>query len=139
MSGVFHNIDPPPPHRPASVYPPPPSVRGEDTVAGWRGGRGGQYFGRRQTQLCTLHTVCKNFVPPPRPHPPMLCYLRRGATASTFPMRTAIWQMPMVRARARTGSLRDDTTAIGSRNGIIPSCHQQGEGSRVKGSRIRVH
>jgi hypothetical protein len=22
MSGVFRNIDPPPPHRPASVYPP---------------------------------------------------------------------------------------------------------------------
>ena len=22
MSGVFQNIDPPPPHRPASVYPP---------------------------------------------------------------------------------------------------------------------
>jgi len=48
-------------------------------------------------------------------------YLRSGATASTFPMRTAIWQMPMVRARARTGSLRDETTAIGSRNGMIPS------------------
>ena len=23
MSGVFQNIDPPPPHRPASMYPPP--------------------------------------------------------------------------------------------------------------------
>jgi hypothetical protein len=23
MSGVLENIDPPPPHRPASVYPPP--------------------------------------------------------------------------------------------------------------------
>jgi hypothetical protein len=53
MSGVFQNIDPPPSHRPASVYP-PPLVRGEDTPAGWRRG-GGQYFGRRQTQLCTLH------------------------------------------------------------------------------------
>jgi hypothetical protein len=39
MSGVFLNIDPPPPHRPASVYP-PPLVRGEDTLAGWRGGGG---------------------------------------------------------------------------------------------------
>jgi hypothetical protein len=39
MSGVFRNIDPPPPHRPATVYPPPPPlVRGEDTLAGWRGG-----------------------------------------------------------------------------------------------------
>jgi hypothetical protein len=27
MSGVFRNIEPPPPHRPASVYP-PPLVRG---------------------------------------------------------------------------------------------------------------
>jgi hypothetical protein len=36
------------------VYPPPPLVRGEDTLAGGRGG-GGQYFGRRQTQLCILH------------------------------------------------------------------------------------
>jgi hypothetical protein len=41
MSGVFQNIDPPPPHPPASVYPPPPPlVRGEDTLAGWRGGGG---------------------------------------------------------------------------------------------------
>ncbi len=37
MSGVFLNIDPPPPHRPASVYP-PPLVRGEDTLAGGEGG-----------------------------------------------------------------------------------------------------
>ncbi len=29
---------------------PPPLVRGEDTLAGWRGGGlGGQYFGRHQT------------------------------------------------------------------------------------------
>ncbi len=28
MSGVFRNIDPPPPHRPASVYPPPASGAG---------------------------------------------------------------------------------------------------------------
>jgi hypothetical protein len=39
MSGVFRNIDLPLPHRPASVYP-PPLVRGEDTLAGWRGGGG---------------------------------------------------------------------------------------------------
>ncbi len=39
MSGVFRNIDPPPPHRPASVYP-PPLVRGEYTLAWWRGGGG---------------------------------------------------------------------------------------------------
>jgi hypothetical protein len=36
-----------------------PLVRGEDTLAGWSGG---QYFGRRQTQLCNLLTG-KYFVP----------------------------------------------------------------------------
>jgi hypothetical protein len=49
---------PPPPHRPASVYL-PPLVRGEDTLAGWRleRGMGGQYFGRRQTLLCSLYST----------------------------------------------------------------------------------
>jgi hypothetical protein len=37
MSGVFQNIDPPPSHRPASVYPTAFGA-GEDTLAGWRGG-----------------------------------------------------------------------------------------------------
>ncbi len=59
MSGVFQNIDLPPSSPPgewASVYPPPPLAfgAGEDTLTRGRGG-GGQYFGRRQTQLCTLH------------------------------------------------------------------------------------
>ncbi len=31
MSGVFRNIDPPPPHRPASVYPPAFGVEGGHT------------------------------------------------------------------------------------------------------------
>jgi hypothetical protein len=39
MSGVFQNIDPPPPHRPASVYPPAFGA-GEDTLARGRGGGG---------------------------------------------------------------------------------------------------
>jgi hypothetical protein len=39
MAGVFQNIDPLPPRRPAIVYP-PPLVQGEDTLAGWRGGWG---------------------------------------------------------------------------------------------------
>ncbi len=34
MPGVFQNIDPPPPHPLASVHP---TVRGEDTLAGWKG------------------------------------------------------------------------------------------------------
>jgi hypothetical protein len=38
MSGVFQNMDPPPPHRPASVYP-PPVVRGEESTHSL-GGRG---------------------------------------------------------------------------------------------------
>jgi hypothetical protein len=42
MSCVFQNIDPPPPtplsaRRLCNVYP-PPLLRGEDTLAGWRGG-----------------------------------------------------------------------------------------------------
>jgi hypothetical protein len=41
-SGVFQNIDPPPSLPGECVPPPPPLVRGEDTLGGWRG----QYFGR---------------------------------------------------------------------------------------------
>jgi hypothetical protein len=41
MSCVFKNIDPQPPLRPVSVYP-LPLLRGEDTLAGWRGGWGSQ-------------------------------------------------------------------------------------------------
>jgi hypothetical protein len=58
MSGVFQNIDPPPPHRPESVYggTHSPLVGGGRTHSlGGEGVGGGQYFGRRQTQLCTLH------------------------------------------------------------------------------------
>jgi hypothetical protein len=39
MSGVFQNIDPPPPHRPASVYPPAFGAGGGHTrwvERGWR-------------------------------------------------------------------------------------------------------
>ncbi len=39
MAGVFRNIDPPPPHRPASVYP--PAFRaGVGHTPGWKGGGG---------------------------------------------------------------------------------------------------
>jgi hypothetical protein len=41
--------------------PPPLFVRGEDTLAVWRGG-GGLIVGRRQTLRCTLYTVCKYFL-----------------------------------------------------------------------------
>ncbi len=56
MSGVFQSIDPPPPHRPASGYP-PPLVRGGGHTRWVERGVRGQYFGRRQTLLCTLHTL----------------------------------------------------------------------------------
>ncbi len=40
MSGVFQIIDPPTPSPPGECVYPPPLVRGEDTLAGWRGGWG---------------------------------------------------------------------------------------------------
>jgi hypothetical protein len=55
MSGVFQNIDPPPPHRPASVYPSAFGAGGGHTrwvERGWAVNT--LYFGRRQTLLCTL-------------------------------------------------------------------------------------
>jgi hypothetical protein len=52
MYFFFQNIDPPPPFPPGECVP-PPLLRGEDTIAWWRGGGEGQYFGRRKTQLCT--------------------------------------------------------------------------------------
>jgi hypothetical protein len=39
MSCVFKNIDPPFPSPPGECVP-PPLLRGEDTLAGWRGGWG---------------------------------------------------------------------------------------------------
>jgi hypothetical protein len=48
MSGVFQNIDPPPPN-------PPAFGAGRGHTRWVERGVGGQYFGRRQTQLCTLH------------------------------------------------------------------------------------
>jgi hypothetical protein len=45
MSGVFQNIDPPPPYRPASVYPPPPSFGAGGGHTRWvERGAGGQYL-----------------------------------------------------------------------------------------------
>jgi hypothetical protein len=54
MSRVFQNIDPPPPSPPGECAPPAFGAGGEHTR--WmEKGVGGQYFGRRETQLCTLH------------------------------------------------------------------------------------
>jgi hypothetical protein len=60
MSGVFRNIDPPPPHRPASVYL-PPLVSGEDTLAGCRGGGGPIVQKTPDTALDSIH-IFKYFV-----------------------------------------------------------------------------
>jgi hypothetical protein len=59
MSGVFQNIDLPPPHRPASVYP-LPLVRGEDTLACWRG-RWGVNIQEDARHSSVLY-ICKYFV-----------------------------------------------------------------------------
>ncbi len=50
MAGVFQNIDPPPPS--------PPGGGRTHSLGGERGGgKGGQYFGRRQAQLCSLYST----------------------------------------------------------------------------------
>jgi hypothetical protein len=59
MSDVFQNIDPPPPHRPASVYP-PPLVRGEDTLARWRWGWGVNIL--EDAEHSSVLYICKYFV-----------------------------------------------------------------------------
>jgi hypothetical protein len=63
MAGVFQNMTPHPPHRPASDYL-PPLVRGEDTLAGWRGGGWGVNILEDARHSSVLY-VCKYFVVPP--------------------------------------------------------------------------
>jgi hypothetical protein len=56
MSCVFQNIDPPPPSPPGECVPPPPRLccgGRKHSPGGEERGKGGQYFGRRKTQLCT--------------------------------------------------------------------------------------
>jgi hypothetical protein len=61
MSGVFRNIDPPPPSHPASVYPPPPrlwSGRGHTRL----GERGWGVNSSEDARHCSILYICKYFV-----------------------------------------------------------------------------
>jgi hypothetical protein len=62
MSGVFRNIDPPTPSPPGECVP-PALVRGEDTLAGWRGGGGGVNSSEDARNCCVLY-MCNYFVGP---------------------------------------------------------------------------
>jgi hypothetical protein len=58
MSLVFQNIDPPPPSPPGECVVCTPRLwcgGRTHSLGGERGGGGGQYFGRREIKLCTLH------------------------------------------------------------------------------------
>jgi hypothetical protein len=59
MSGVFRIIDLPTSHSPASVYP-LPLVRGEDTLAGWRGVWGVNIL--EDARHSSVLYMCKYFV-----------------------------------------------------------------------------
>jgi hypothetical protein len=61
MYVVFRNIDPPPPHRPASVYPPPPAfgAGGEDTC--WVE-RGRAVNSSEDAMHYSVLYICKYFV-----------------------------------------------------------------------------
>jgi hypothetical protein len=74
MSGVFQDIDPPPPHCPASVYPPAFGAGGY-TLAGWRRG-GGSIV--RKTPDTPLYSI---FVSP-------LCFLGRQKVMCQKPALT---------------------------------------------------
>jgi hypothetical protein len=73
MSGVFQNTDPPAPHRPVSV-------RGEDTLAGWRGGWGVNILEDARHSSLYIR-VCKYFVLIPiNVHESMLYFLYAAGT-----------------------------------------------------------
>jgi hypothetical protein len=59
MSGVFQNIGPPPPSPPGECVP-PPFVREEDTLAGWRGGWGVNFF--EDARRSSVLYICKYIV-----------------------------------------------------------------------------
>jgi hypothetical protein len=61
MSRVFQNIDPPPPHRPASVYPPAFGAGGGHTRWVERGVGGGVNI-LEDARHCSVLYICKYFV-----------------------------------------------------------------------------
>jgi hypothetical protein len=61
MSGGFRNIDPPPPHRPASVYPTAFGAGGGHT-RWWRGGGVSLFWKTPDTALESVLYICKYFV-----------------------------------------------------------------------------
>jgi hypothetical protein len=63
MSGVFRNIDPPTPHRPASVYPPPPPlVRGGEGEHTRQVERGWGVNSSEDARHGSVLYICKYFV-----------------------------------------------------------------------------
>ncbi len=54
MAGVFQNIEPPPPHRPASVYLPAFDAGG-GYIRWWRGGGGVNILEDADTALYSVH------------------------------------------------------------------------------------
>jgi hypothetical protein len=92
MSGVFQNIDPPPPHRPASVYH-PPLVRGEHTLAGWRGGGGSIFWKTPDTALYTTYvsTLCLPPIFLLHVHEGTDCTVGAGTIAGTIHSTASLW------------------------------------------------
>jgi hypothetical protein len=66
MSGVFQNIDPPP-SPPGECVLRPPLLRGEDTLAGWRGGGGVNIL--EDARHSSVLYICKYFVAFPQTAP----------------------------------------------------------------------
>ncbi len=98
MSGVFQDIDPPPlsPHGECVL---PAFVACGGHTRWVERGVAGQYFVRRQTQLCTLQYICKYFVvcplvgigTPPPPLPPASVYPPEPKEVGNTGLRVRGW------------------------------------------------
>ncbi len=72
MSGVFRNIDPLTARRVCTK--PPFFVRGEDTLAGWRGGGGSIFWKTPDTALYSINVSTFWLAPQPSQHLPYLSF-----------------------------------------------------------------